>query len=60
MYGFFYPETNKRSGLGEWSTIDEAKSVLLSSWSEIDAPAEQDLAAFLNMKSGDIIVLRKL
>lgn len=61
MYDFFYPETNKRAGLGgPYASIDDTKATLLISWMEIDAPAEQDLAAFLNEKTGDIIVLREV
>lgn len=60
MYSFFYPETNKRA-FGEYGSIETAKAAPHKAlWQEINAPAEQDLAAFLNTVTGEIVVLRKL
>jgi len=63
MFEFVYPENNQRAFAKTFETIDDAEDFInllhFGDWSEIDAKDDDDLKAFMDNRSGTIVVVRE-
>ena len=61
MINIVYPETNQQAFAKTFETIDDAEDFINlrhGDWSEIDAKGDDDLKAFMDNRSGTIVVVR--
>ena len=62
MYGLFYPETRERATQKNYETKQDAVDSFLGKvdWLRIKPQALEDIAAFMNELTGEILVVREI